>query len=129
MARVSDLFRDIRVLVESHPLDVDLIRIEAQQRHGLNQKKAQELIALLEQEICEDDERDIWLDNQRVDKDGASTLEIDLYDKVAVLRILAKASGLLDNPDNEDKPSVIGINVRAPDVVDVEDKPRDDHEN
>ncbi len=65
----------------------------------------------------------------RVDKDGASTLEIDLYDKVAVLRILAKASGLLDNPDNEDKPSVIGINVRAPDVVDVEDKPRDDHEN
>jgi len=48
---------------------------------------------------------------------------------VAVLRILAKASGLLDNPDNEDKPSVIGINVRAPDIVDVEDKPRDDHEN
>lgn len=67
MARVSDLFRDIRVLVESHPLDVDLISIEAQQRHGLNQKKAQELIALLEQEICEDDERDIWLDNQRAD--------------------------------------------------------------
>ena len=67
MARVSDLFRDIRVLVESHPLDVDLISIEIQHRHGLNQKKAQELIALLEQEICEDDERDIWLDNQRVD--------------------------------------------------------------
>lgn len=67
MAKVSDLFRDIRVLVESHPLDVDLISIEAQQRYGLSQKKAQELIALLEQEICEDDERDIWLDNQRED--------------------------------------------------------------
>ena len=65
----------------------------------------------------------------RVDKDGASTLEIDLYDKVAVLRILAKASGLLDNPDNEDKPSVIGINVRAPDVVDVNGKLEDEHEN
>ena len=67
MARVSDLFRDIRSMVESHPLDVDLISIEIQQRHGLSRKKAQELIALLEQEICEDDERDIWLDNQRAD--------------------------------------------------------------
>ena len=58
----------------------------------------------------------------RVDKDGSSTLDIELYDKVAVLRILAKASGLLDNPDNEDRPSVIGITVKAPDIVDVEDE-------
>ena len=51
----------------------------------------------------------------RTDKDGVSTLEIELYDKVAVLRILAKASGLLDNPDDgSDKPSVIDINVVAP---------------
>ena len=49
-----------------------------------------------------------------------STLEIELYDKVGVLRLLAKASGLLDNPDNEDRPSVLGINVMAPDVTDVE---------
>jgi len=54
----------------------------------------------------------------RTDKDGASTLEIELYDKVAVLRLLEKASGLLDNPDNEDRPSVIGINVKAPEVID-----------
>ena len=54
----------------------------------------------------------------RTDKDGASTLEVELYDKVAVLRLLAKASGLLDNPDNEDRPSVIGINVKAPEVID-----------
>lgn len=48
-------------------------------------------------------------------KDGAQTLEVELYDKVGVLRLLAKASGLLDNPDDgEDKPSVIGINVQAP---------------
>jgi hypothetical protein len=33
-------------------------------------------------------------------KDGASTLEVELYDKVGVLRLLAKASGLLDNPDD-----------------------------
>jgi hypothetical protein len=64
----------------------------------------------------------------RNEKNGASTIEFELYDKVAVLRILAKASGLLDNPDNQDKPSVIGINVRAPDVVDVNGKLEDDHE-
>lgn len=56
-------------------------------------------------------------------KDGAQTLDIELYDKVGVLRLLAKASGLLDNPDDgEDKPSVIGINVQAPEPVDVEVK-------
>lgn len=58
---------------------------------------------------------------QKVDRDGNSTLEIELYDKVGVLRILAKASGLLDNPDESDKPSVIGINIKSPinDIVDV----------
>jgi hypothetical protein len=50
----------------------------------------------------------------RTDKDGVSTLEIELYDKVGVLRLLAKASGLLDNPDDDSKPSVIDINVVAP---------------
>lgn len=51
---------------------------------------------------------------QKVDRDGNSTLEIEQYDKVGVLRILAKASGLLDNPEESDKPSVIGITVQAP---------------
>lgn len=47
-------------------------------------------------------------------------LEIELYDKVGVLRLLAKASGLLDGPENEsDKPSVIGINIQSPEVTDV----------
>lgn len=65
MAKVSDLFRDIRSELELHPLDADLISIEAQERYGLSQAKALQLIALLEQEICEDEERDTWLDNQR----------------------------------------------------------------
>jgi len=40
---------------------------------------------------------------------------VELYDKVAVLRILAKASGLLDSPEGDgDKPSVIDVNVVAP---------------
>ena len=50
----------------------------------------------------------------RTDKDGNNTLEIELYDKVGVLRLLAKASGLLDNPDENEKPSVIDVNVVAP---------------
>ena len=56
----------------------------------------------------------------RRDKDGAETLEVELYDKIGVLRILAKAAGLLDAPQETDKPSVIGINVQAPDIEDVE---------
>jgi len=57
---------------------------------------------------------------QRTDKEGNSYLDIELFDKVGVLRLLAKASGLLDNPDSDsDKPSVIGINVQAPEAVEV----------
>ncbi len=51
----------------------------------------------------------------RTDKEGNSYLDIELYDKIGVLRLLAKASGLLDNPDNESsRPSVIDVNVVAP---------------
>jgi hypothetical protein len=56
----------------------------------------------------------------RVNKDG--NLELELYDKVGVLRLLAKASGLLDSPDDSDRPSVIGINIKPPDIEDVEIK-------
>lgn len=56
----------------------------------------------------------------RIDKDGNPMLEVDLFDKVGVLRLLAKASGLLDAPEDTEKPSVIGINVKAPDITDVE---------
>ena len=60
---------------------------------------------------------------QRIDKDGNSFLDIEFFDKVAVLRLLAKASGLLDNPDDgSDKPSVIGINVQAPETIEAEIK-------
>lgn len=60
----------------------------------------------------------------KVNKNGE--LEVELYDKVGVLRLLAKASGLLDNPDEGDKPSVIGINVQAPEIVDVEEEKKND---
>ncbi len=56
----------------------------------------------------------------KVNKDG--NLELELYDKVGVLRLLAKASGLLDSPEDSDKPSVIGINIKPPDIEDIEIK-------
>lgn len=56
---------------------------------------------------------------QRTDKDGNTTIEIEMFDKIGVLRILAKASGLLDAPDESDKPSVIGVNIKPPDIIDV----------
>ena len=51
-------------------------------------------------------------------KDGVS---IEMHDKVATLRVLAKASGLLDAEANQEKPSIVGINMRGP-VLDVEAK-------
>mgnify|MGYP003630819836 FL=1 len=52
----------------------------------------------------------------KIDKDGQ--VAIEMWDKVGILRILAKASGLLDNPEESDKPSVIGINIKAPATID-----------
>ena len=40
---------------------------------------------------------------------------IEMHDKVSVLRVLAKASGMLDAEQNEDKPSIVGINIKGPD--------------
>jgi hypothetical protein len=52
----------------------------------------------------------------KIDRDGR--IAIEFWDKVQTLRLLAKASGLLDNPDESDRPSVIGINVKAPETID-----------
>jgi hypothetical protein len=59
---------------------------------------------------------------QVTDKNGNNVIEIELVDKVPVLRLLAKASGLLDSEQHADKPSVIGINVTPPgkEITDAE---------
>lgn len=54
----------------------------------------------------------------KIDKDG--NIAVELWDKPAIIRIAAKAAGLLDNPEESDKPSVIGINVKAPEVIENE---------
>jgi hypothetical protein len=51
-------------------------------------------------------------------KDGDPTLELEMHDKISVLRILAKSAGLLEPPDRgPDTPSVIGIKIVGPEVV------------
>jgi hypothetical protein len=69
--------------------------------------------------------------NTKTDKEGNSytTLDIELWDKVGVLRLLAKASGLLDNPEESDKPSVLGINIRAPEVIDNDEATRSNNQD
>ena len=57
-------------------------------------------------------------------------VNIEMHDKVATLRVLAKAVGMLDGPEkNEDKPSIVGINMRGPtaeymEVHDAEEEER-----
>lgn len=55
------------------------------------------------------------------DKDGNRQIELEMHDKVAMLRLLAKAAGLLEVEQNSDRPSVIGINIRAPVVIDQDE--------
>lgn len=53
----------------------------------------------------------------RVTEEG---IELELFDKVGVLRVLAKASGLLDAEKHQDKPSIVGINMKGPDITTYE---------
>ena len=48
---------------------------------------------------------------------GPHSVTIELFDKVSVLRVLAKASGMLDVEKNVDKPSIIGINMKGPEIT------------
>ena len=50
-------------------------------------------------------------------------LEVELHDKVAVLRVLAKAAGLLEQQEDMDRPSVVGIVMQGPEpkpIIDME---------
>jgi len=53
-------------------------------------------------------------------KNGDPTLEIEMHDKVSVLRVLAKSAGLLEPvKDESSAPSVVGITMHGPEVVSV----------
>tara|TARA_R100001015_G_C4631090_1_gene193314 strand:- start:3029 stop:3418 length:390 start_codon:yes stop_codon:yes gene_type:complete len=48
-----------------------------------------------------------------------TSVEIEMHDKLAALRLLAKHHGLLDDVADDRRPSVIGINIKGPDIEDV----------
>ena len=48
---------------------------------------------------------------------GQHGTTIEMFDKIGPLRVLAKASGLLDAEKNVDKPSIVGINMKGPEVT------------
>ena len=51
-------------------------------------------------------------------KNGEPTLELEMHDKVSVLKVLAKSAGLLEPmPAENSAPSVVGIKMVGPDVV------------
>jgi len=52
-------------------------------------------------------------------KNGAS-VEVEMHDKIAPLRLLAKHTGMLDGTNDQNKPSVIGINLKGPAVTSYE---------
>ena len=54
-------------------------------------------------------------------KNGDS-LEVEMHDKVAILRLLAKAQGLLEAENYVTTPSVVGITMHGPEVIDVDDE-------
>ena len=54
-------------------------------------------------------------------KNGEPVLELEMHDKVIVLKVLAKRAGLLEPIPAESKtPSVVGIKMVGPDVVTTE---------
>ena len=51
-------------------------------------------------------------------REGEPALELEMHDKVSVLRVLAKAAGLMEPPDKgPDAPSVVGIKMVGPEVT------------
>jgi len=52
-------------------------------------------------------------------------IDVELHDKVAVLRVLAKAAGLLEQHEDSDRPSVVGIVMQGPEqakpIIDIEE--------
>ncbi len=46
-------------------------------------------------------------------KDG-NAIEVEMHDKIAALRLLAKHHGLMEATDDTNRPSIIGINLHGP---------------
>lgn len=51
---------------------------------------------------------------------NGTSVEVEMHDKIAPLRLLAKHTGMLDGVQDQNKPSVIGINLKGPAVTNYE---------
>lgn len=51
-----------------------------------------------------------------------NTIEVEMHDKLSALRLLAKHRGLLEPGSDDQRPSMIGINVTGPKVTTYEVK-------
>jgi hypothetical protein len=58
-----------------------------------------------------------------------ATVEVEMHDKVAPLRLLAKHTGMLDGVQDQNKPSILNINLKGPDVIEVVEKDALDRES
>jgi len=43
-------------------------------------------------------------------------IEVEMHDKIAALRLLAKHYGMLNVDSSQNKPSVLGINIQGPET-------------
>ena len=59
----------------------------------------------------------------------ADNFEIELHDKIRSLQVVAKAAGLLEQQDYDDRPAVIGIKMEGPDLEIKEMKPINEKKN
>mgnify|MGYP003635509223 FL=1 len=62
---------------------------------------------------------------------NGTSIEVEMHDKIAPLRLLAKHTGMFDGVQDQNKPSVIGINLKGPvvtnyEVIDDEPEPEMD---
>ena len=56
-------------------------------------------------------------------------LEVEMHDKIAALRLLAKHYGMLNVDTSQNRPSVLGINISGPETVyEVKEKNDDEQE-
>ena len=46
-------------------------------------------------------------------RDG-NAIEVEMHDKISALRLLSKHHGLLEAGSDDNKPSILGINIRGP---------------
>lgn len=60
--------------------------------------------------------------------ENGNDIEIEMHDKLRALSILAKHHGLMEVAQDENRPSIIGINLHGPAVTSYEVKEKDTEE-